>query len=115
MKSILGKFLFLGVVWLGLSLPSFAQKMDVCNIYGSVYVTKNPKEADFVIFEEESEAFADLKVYKEENRLFADQKGLWYFTETMSFAHFIVFVTDNIDLADFTVYYIETPAFAGCE
>lgn len=113
--NILVKLCFLGIFWFGLSNQAFAQKMDVCNIYGSVYVTKNSKEADFVIYEEETEAFADLKVFREDNRLFADRKGLWYFTETMSFAHFIVFITDNIDLADFTVHYIETPAFAGCE
>lgn len=113
--NILLNFFFLGILWFGLSSQAFAQKMDVCNIYGSVYVTENSKEADFVIFEEENEAFADLKVFKEDNRLFADRKGLWFFTETMRFADVIVFITDNIDLADFTVHYIETPAFAGCE
>lgn len=115
MRIILSRVFFLGVFWCGLATPSFAQKMDVCHLFGSVYVTKNAKEADFVIFEEESEAFADLKVFKEDNRLFADQKGLWHFTHAKNFARFIVFITDNIDLADFTVHYIETPAFAGCE
>src|SRR5690606_40262788 len=100
MKLNVGKILFMGILWFGLQGKSFAQKMDVCNLYGSVYVTKNPKEADFVIYEEEGEAFADLKVFKEENRLFADRKGLWYFTEAMSFAHFIVYITDKVDLAD---------------
>lgn len=114
MKGFGYRILFLGIFWLGFLSASNAQKMDVCNIYGSVFVTKDAKEADFVVFEEESEAFADLIVFKEENRLFADQKGLWFFTDAIGFATFVVFFTDNIDLADFSIYYIETPAFAGC-
>lgn len=115
MKRIVYRVILLGFLILVAISGLEAQKMDVCNIFGSVYVTKNPKEADFVIFVEESEAFADLIVFKEDNRLFADQKGLWFFTEAIAFANFVVFITDNVDLADFTIFYIETPSFAGCK
>lgn len=115
MNHISYRIILLSFFILGAVSSVEAQKMDVCNIFGSVYVTKDSKEADFVIFVEKSEAFADLIVYKEDNRLFADQQGLWFFTETMGFANFIIFITDNVDLADFTIFYNETPAFAGCK
>lgn len=105
----------LGMFWIGLSLSATAQKMDICKIYGAVYATKDAREADFVIFVEESEAFADLVVFREDNKLYADDKGLWFFTKAINFAKFVVFITDNKDLADFSVFYTNTPAFAGCK
>lgn len=108
------KLILFGLLWAGLSGILSAQKMDICKLYGAVYITNDSRKADFVIYEEETEAFADLLVYKEDNKLFADQEGLWFFTEALGFAKFIVFVTDNKDLADFSVFYINAPAFAGC-
>lgn len=105
----------LGMLWMGLSWPVTAQKMDVCKIYGAVYATKDAREADFVIFVEESEAFADLVVFREDNKLYADEKGLWFFTKAINFAQYVVFITDKKDLADFSIYYTDTPAFAGCK
>lgn len=115
MKGTRRKWGLLGILWLGLSLSVSAQKMDFCKIYGAVYVTKNPKEADFVVFVEETEVFADLVVYLEENKLYADQKGLWFYTDAIDFAQYVIFLTGNKDFADFSIFYIDTPAFAGCK
>lgn len=109
------KIVLMGVLWIGFGVSAMAQKMDICKIYGAVYATKNAKEADFVIFVEESEAFADLVVFLEDNKLYADEKGLWFYTKAINFAQYVVYVTDKKDLADFSVYYTKTPAFAGCK
>lgn len=114
MKAIGFKVALLGILWIGHSLSANAQKMDICQIYGAVYVTKDAKEADFVLFVEESEAFADLVVFLEDNKLYADEKGLWFYTKAINFAQYVVYITDKKDLADFSVYYTKTPAFAGC-
>lgn len=87
---------------------------DYCNVYGIFYVVDNPKEADFRIFEEETEGSADLWVYPTEDKLFADRPGLWYFTDKKGFADFYVYVEKSKYLADFSVYYIDVESFAGC-
>lgn len=115
MKKTGYKIALVGMFWIGLSLSAAAQKMDICKIYGAVYATKDAREADFVIFVEESEAFADLVVFREDNKLYADEKGLWFFTKAINFAQYVVFITDKKDLADFSIYYTDTPAFAGCK
>ena len=109
------KYILMGIFWVVLTPLVNAQKMNVCNIYGTVHVTEDPEKADFVVFQEESEAFADLTVFREDNRLFADQSGLWFFTDAINFANFVIYYTDDKDLADFSVFWIETPSFAGCQ
>ncbi len=93
-----------------------AQRRDVeiCNIFGSVYLEPNKAYADLVVFVEESEAFAHLPVFKTDNRLFADRSGLWHIVKDPNQARFRIHITRNKALADFTIYYIDTESFAGC-
>ena len=92
-----------------------AQGFDVCQLYGVVYITENPNEANFKVFVEDSEAFADLVVFKEENRLMADEPGIWYITDTPAFANFSVFIERRRGLADFAIFYTDILSFAGCK
>jgi len=87
---------------------------DHCRIFGSVYVVDDPKQANFIIYEEETEGSADLWVYAIEEKLFADKPGLWYFTDKEAFADYRIYVTGSKYLADFSVYYIDIESFAGC-
>ena len=86
----------------------------ICKIYGSIYLEKDPKKADFIVFVETSEAFSDLMVYKQSNRLFADQAGLWYMTEKREIADFRIYLKEEKRGSDFTICYTTTESFAGC-
>src|SRR5690606_2256998 len=109
------KLTLLGFFLMGMAQTTTAQKMDICKIYGAVYVTKDAREADFVIYVEDSEAFADLVVFRGYTELYADDNGLWFVTKASNFAKFVVLITGKEVLAVFSVYYTETPAFAGCK
>ncbi|MES2389008.1 MAG: DUF6150 family protein [Bacteroidota bacterium] len=87
----------------------------LCNLFGAVFVTPVPSQAQYKIFIEESEAFADLVVFKQSSALYADRSGQWYFTEFRPQATFSVTFTENKALADFSVYFTQTEAFAGCK
>lgn len=102
--------------WIAVTiLPGAKQQIDPCNIYGSVYVEKVKKRADYFIYIEKSEVFADLKVFKEDNKLLADDSGLWHFTENRDFADFSIYIESEPDNVDFTIFYIDVVAFAGCD
>ena len=91
---------------------------DFCSIYGSVYLTSDPKYkslARYIIYLEPEEAFANLVVFKEENKLFADKVGLWYPAPAHDFADHVLFVTTNRAFADFSVFYTKSRSFAGCK
>ncbi|KAA9325498.1 hypothetical protein F0P94_17500 [Adhaeribacter soli] len=91
---------------------------NFCQIYGSVYLERDPKRqagTQFTVYEESEDAFANLVVYKEDNKLFADEPGLWYLAPNRDFADFVIFVTPNRNLADFGVYFTKTRSFAGCK
>lgn len=91
---------------------------EICRMFGSVYLTKDPKQRNFAkyyVYLEKDEAYADLQVFKESNKLFADGPGLWYLTETRNFADHIFYVTDNKAFADFTIYFTTKRTFAGCQ
>ncbi len=94
---------------------SVAAKPDVCRIYGQVYFEKGqPRDMGlpyFVVYQEQSDAFADLIVYKEDNKLFADGPGLWFETKERVSADFIVFLTDRRGLADFSVNFTDARSF----
>ena len=92
----------------------YGQGFDVCQLYGVVYVTGNPNEANFKVYIEESEAFADLVVYQEENRLMADRPGIWFITDKPAFANFSIYFERNLGLADFAIFYTDILSFAGC-
>jgi hypothetical protein len=92
-----------------------AQQVDVCNVYGTMYVEQNSAAADYFVYVEESEAFADLVVFKTDNRLFADRSGLWYMADKRNLANIRIFLVKSKAMADFTVYFTETESFAGCQ
>ncbi len=87
---------------------------NYCNIYGSVFIVENPKDADFRVHIEDSEGSADVWVYDTDDKLFADRPGLWYFTNRQAFADFTIYIEKDKYLADFSIYYIDTESFAGC-
>lgn len=90
---------------------------EICRMFGSVYLTSDPKEkslARYIIYIEPEAAYADIQVFKENNKLFADGPGLWYLTSGRNFADHIFFVTTNRAFADFSVHYTKARTFAGC-
>ena len=106
--------LLVGLMLLGGS--SFTpQQIKYCSLHGSVYITKDRSRADFVVFEEDSEAFADFLVYEEENRLYATEEGVWFFVENRGIADFSIFLSKKKGEADFKIAYTDSPTFAGCD
>ncbi len=101
-------------IWIFGVPPAQAQSFDACQLYGKVYVTDDPREANFKVFVEETEAFADLVVYEEENQLFADKPGLWFITDTQAFANFTIYFEKSRGMADLTIFYTDILSFAGC-
>jgi hypothetical protein len=87
---------------------------NLCQIYGPVYVTDNPAEAQYFVYLEKEPSFADLVVYLEENQLFADKEGVWYYAKNRSFAKHIICFTENRSRADFSIAYTDAAVFAGC-
>ena len=113
MKAI--QLLTLLVVFTCCALAASAQQNNkYCKLFGQVYIVDNPVRADFIIYEERSEAFADVKIFEEENSLFADREGVWFFCESFELADFRVYFTEERYQAHFTVYFIDTASFAGC-
>jgi hypothetical protein len=113
--SLAGKFSFI-LMLMGVSANDvYAQGFDVCQLYGVVYVTEDPNEANFKVFIEDSEAFADLVVFQEENRLMADQPGIWYIADTPAFANFSIYIERRRGMADFVIFYTDILSFAGCK
>lgn len=111
-----GKYLLLSVLFFVPIVPgvSFVQP-DYCNIYGTIYIeTKNPRDADFRVYIEETEGSADIWIYQTEEKLFADRPGLWHFTNHKAFADYIIYIDSSKHLADFSIYYIDVESFAGC-
>ncbi len=98
-------------------ITKVSREPDFCRIYGSVFLTSDPKYkslARYVVYLETEEAFANLVVFKEENKLFADKPGLWYPAPAHDFADHVLFVTTNRAFADFSVFYTKSRSFAGC-
>ncbi|RDC66400.1 DUF6150 family protein [Adhaeribacter pallidiroseus] len=91
---------------------------EFCNIYGSVFLTSDPKYkrlARYTVYLEPNEAFANLVVFKEENKLFADKPGLWHPASGYDFADHVLYLTTNRAFADFSIYYTKSRSFAGCK
>ncbi|NER83274.1 MAG: hypothetical protein F6K42_27725 [Leptolyngbya sp. SIO1D8] len=91
------------------------RQADPCNVFGVVYIEPVKKRADYIVYEEKTEAFADLRVFREENKLLADDTGLWHFTDQRAFADFTVYIQDEPSNADFTIFYIDVISYAGCD
>lgn len=100
-----------------LAAPTPLGSVDPCRLYGSVYLETDPRRRSQVfgvVYQEPDEAFADVLVYQETNKLFADKAGLWYLTDSRDFADYVLLVTENRNLADFSFHYTKVRSFAGC-
>ncbi len=95
-------------------IPSLTERNRYCNLYGVVYIEESPGLADFRVYEEETEAFSTLLVYEEDNRLYADREGIWCFTDDRNLADFTVYFSERRKGTQFSVYFIDTESFAGC-
>lgn len=92
--------------------------IDASKIFGSIYLETDPRRKSncfATIYEEPEQAFADVLVYKEDSKLFADKAGVWYFTPTRDFADYVLFVTNNRGLADFSIHYTKVRSYAGVQ
>ena len=110
MKSIL-------LLLIALSLGSETQpkeQIKFCSLRGSVFIATEKAQADFIVYEEESEAFADFLVYEEENRLYATEEGVWFFVKNRGIADFSIYLTKSKGEADFVFAYTSSSTFAGC-
>jgi len=88
--------------------------VNLCNLYGRVYIETVAGFADYKVFVEPVEGFSDLVVYKEEVAGFANQNGLWQFTDNRAFADFSIFIEQTKGFSDFSVHYTDVRGFAGC-
>lgn len=108
-------FLGLCVILLLLTSNIKAQTGQACDLYGSVFIEADPKNAFYNVFVEDSESAANLLVFQEENRLFADKKGIWFFTKSRGTANFTIYFVDDRRDADFSIFYTDIASFAGCQ
>ncbi|MGB3465273.1 MAG: DUF6150 family protein [Cyclobacteriaceae bacterium] len=88
---------------------------DPCRVYGAIYIEEFPENAQFLVYEEESEAFAGMLIFEEDNRLMADKSGKWFFTDNKAFARYSVYFVDKKNHADFSVYFTNFESMAGCK
>lgn len=86
----------------------------ICELRGTVYIEEYPDHANFLIYEEDSEAFADMLIFETDNALFATEAGIWYFTDQKGFADFSVYFVESKGNSDFTVYFTSFESLAGC-
>ncbi|MFQ3576706.1 MAG: DUF6150 family protein [Cytophagales bacterium] len=91
------------------------RNLNMCDIYGGIFVTNDPSKAQIHVYVEESEAFCDLPVFSSPSILYADRSGLWYFTENLAQAKYIVYFQKKRNLANFSIAIIESESFAGCK
>ena len=100
-----------------LTAPAVVASVDGCRIFGSVFLETDPRRKSQcfgVVYLEPEEAFADVLIYPETNKLFADKAGLWYLADSPHFADYALFVTENRNLADFSIHYTKVRSYAGC-
>ena len=90
------------------------QQNPYCKIYGSFFEVDYAHQADYIIYEEESEGSADVIVYEQLNRLYADRPGMWFFTDKKDFAQYKIYFSKKRQDAHFSVYFTTFESFAGC-
>ncbi len=90
-------------------------KVDHCKIFGKIFVVDFVQQADYRVFEEDTEAFANVVIFKQENRFYADKTGQWFFTKNKAEADFWIYFTETKGQSDFTIAYTPTESFAGCK
>jgi len=95
--------------------PQYDQQNRYCSLRGAVFITTDRSLADFIVYEESSEAFADFLVYEEENRLYATDEGIWFFVENRGIADFNIFLNKEKGGSDFVFAFTDSPTFAGCD
>lgn len=102
-------------LWSMLVLGTYVHDQpDPCDIYGKIYIESNPRYAHFRVYEDDSEAFADIIIFEEENTLYADRVGHWSFVDDRDFADVYIYLDNDRNRADFSVYYTDYESFAGC-
>jgi len=87
---------------------------NFCEIYGIIYFAENKTNADYIVFVEDQETFANVVVYMESSLSYADAPGHWVEGSQKHLSDAIIYVTDNISEADFTIAYTDIESFAGC-
>jgi len=95
-------------------VPEAKDQIDPCKVFGAIYIEEFPENAQFLVYEEESEAFARIQVFEESNALMVDKSGKWFFTDKKAFARYSVYFVDRKNVADFSVYFTNFESFAGC-
>ena len=50
----------IGLILILWTFESEAQSKHYCELYGSVFIEENPAKADYIVYVEDSEAFADI-------------------------------------------------------
>jgi hypothetical protein len=90
------------------------EQTPYCAVFGSIYEVEEAYLADYIVYEELSEASAEVVVFEQSNRLYADRSGMWYFVAEKDFAQHKVFFTDKKNQAHFSVYFTKFESFAGC-
>lgn len=108
------KFSIVGLFISALSFQIRAQPV-YCQLKGPVFVEATAAKAQYRVYLEDSESFADLLVFKTANALFADKSGLWYLTPTRAQAAFTILFVKERSQADFSIHFIDTESFAGCQ
>ncbi len=98
-----------------IELPEKSEQIDACKVYGAIYIEEFPENAQFLVFEEESEAFAKILIFEEDNKLMADKSGKWFFTDNKAFARYSVYFVERKNAADFSVYFTNFESSAGCQ
>lgn len=109
------KSVFAILFFVYLSSNVFAQKVDLCRVYGKFYVVTNKNIADFKVYIEESEGLSDLLVYQHTNKFYADKPGQWFFTTNKQEADFWIYFEPQKGYANFSITYTDTESFAGCK
>jgi hypothetical protein len=110
---------FLLVLWLwwtGMATALLPQSRPTpCDVFGQIYVEKDPYLATFRVFVEKNNEFnADVVVFEENNALFADKPGFWYFTDKRGFANYSIAYVQDRNVADFVIYFTNRELYAGC-
>jgi hypothetical protein len=116
---------FLIFLWVVLTPPLFTssneavispkQTINPCDVYGQIYVEKDRRRANFLVYIEPDNDFrAKLVVFEESNSLNADREGLWYFVAQRGFADYSICFVEDRGIADFIIYYTDKPHLAGC-
>ncbi|MEZ4849083.1 MAG: DUF6150 family protein [Bacteroidia bacterium] len=90
-------------------------KVDICDLYGTVYIEEVRAFADYKVYVQDIESFAKMVVYKETTEAFADRPGHWFFTETKGFEDFSIYIEEVEAFADFTIAYTDFQTTAGCQ